>query len=115
MKKIKDTLRIAIAQLNPTVGDIKGNMELAREARADAALSNADLVVYSELFVSGYPPEDLVLKPAFMDACIAAVEAFAVDTADGGPGVLIGSPYAKDGRDTMASPCLMMARCRPGG
>src|SRR5680860_56034 len=98
MKKIKDNLRIAIAQLNPIMGDIKGNIKLARKARADAASDNADLVVFTELFVSGYPPEDLVLKPAFMAACNAAVEAFAGETADGGPGVLIGSPYALDGK-----------------
>ena len=56
-----DILRIAIAQINPILGDIEGNLELAREARADAARHGADLVVFTELFISGYPPEDLVL------------------------------------------------------
>src|SRR5690606_31362625 len=56
-------LRIAIAQLNPTVGDISGNLELARKARREAAGQGADLVLFTELFISGYPPEDLVLKP----------------------------------------------------
>ena len=83
---ITDTLRIAVAQLNPTVGDIEGNLKLARAARADAAGRGADLLVLSELFIAGYPPEDLVLKPAFQDACRAAVEAFAADTADGAAG-----------------------------
>lgn len=95
--KTKDTLRIALAQINPTMGDIKGNIELARQARADAARQKADLILLSELLVSGYPPEDLILKPAFIEACIEAVEEFAKETADGGPAVIIGSPYAKDG------------------
>jgi NAD+ synthase len=92
MTTIKDTLRIAIAQLNPTVGDIQGNIAKAREARADAARQGADMLLLTELFLSGYPPEDLVLKPAFLAACLAAIESFAVETADGGPGVIIGFP-----------------------
>ncbi|MCB1460728.1 MAG: NAD+ synthase, partial [Nitratireductor sp.] len=63
-KTDRDVLRIAIAQLNPTVGDVAGNLALARNARADAARMQADLIVFTELFISGYPPEDLVLKPA---------------------------------------------------
>ncbi|MEM9278505.1 MAG: NAD+ synthase, partial [Pseudomonadota bacterium] len=89
-------LRIALAQLNPTLGDIAGNLEKARKARADAARMKADLILYTELFVSGYPPEDLVLKPAFVNACTSAVEEFASDTTDGGPGVIVGSPYQDD-------------------
>jgi NAD+ synthase len=84
------TLKIVLAQLNPTVGDIAGNIAKMRTARAHAAKLGADLVVLSELFVAGYPPEDLVLKPAFADACRSAAEAFARETADGGPGVLFG-------------------------
>ncbi|THV24953.1 NAD+ synthase [Peteryoungia ipomoeae] len=91
-KKISDVLRVAIAQLNPTVGDIAGNLARARAARQDAASQGADLVLFTELFLSGYPPEDLVLKPAFLKACLAAVEQLAADTADGGPGVIIGFP-----------------------
>jgi NAD+ synthase len=88
-----DILRIAIAQLNPTVGAIAANLELARKARAEAARAGADLVLFTELFIAGYPPEDLVLKPSFVRACMEAVETLAADTADGGPGVIIGSPY----------------------
>lgn len=92
-------LRIAIAQLNPTVGDIAGNLAKAREARADAARQGADLLLLTELFISGYPPEDLVLKPAFLKSCLQAVEKLAAETADGGPGVVIGFPrQAKTGR-----------------
>ena len=89
---LKNTFRIAIGQFNPTVGDIKGNLAKAREARADAARQGADLLLMTELFIAGYPPEDLVLKPAFMRACKAAVESLAEDTADGGPGIIIGFP-----------------------
>jgi NAD+ synthase len=91
-------LAIAIAQLNPTVGDVAGNAEKARRARATAAADGADLVVYPELFIAGYPPEDLVLKPAFQAACRAAVEALARETADGGPAILIGTPWYEDGK-----------------
>lgn len=89
---IPHTFRIAIGQFNPTVGDVAGNLAKAREARADAAAQGADLLLLTELFISGYPPEDLVLKPAFLKACLKAVEDLAAETADGGPGVIIGFP-----------------------
>jgi NAD+ synthase len=91
-----DRLAIAVAQLNPTVGDIAGNAEKARRARAEAA--GADLVALPELFLSGYPPEDLVLKPAFQAACRAKVEELARETAAGGPALLIGTPWVQDGK-----------------
>src|SRR5580704_8361572 len=91
-----DRLAIAVAQLNPVVGDISGNADRARRARAAAAADGAELLVFPELFISGYPPEDLVLKPAFQAACRAAVEELARETADGGPAVLIGSPWVED-------------------
>ena len=87
-KTAPDTLRIAMAQLNPIVGDVAGNLAKAREARADAARQGADLVLFTELFLCGYPPEDLVLKPAFLVACERAARDFAADTADGGPGFI---------------------------
>ena len=93
-----DRLAIAVAQLNPIVGDVAGNLERARKARAEAAQSRADIVAFSELFIAGYPPEDLVLKPAFQAACRAAIEALARETADGGPAVLIGAPWVEDGK-----------------
>ena len=95
MTKRPDVLRIAVAQLNPVVGDVSGNLAKAREARADAARQGADLVLYTELFIAGYPPEDLVLKPAFLAACERAVEEFARETADGGPGIIIGTPLKR--------------------
>ncbi|MDE1158521.1 MAG: NAD+ synthase [Neorhizobium sp.] len=93
---IAQTFRIAVVQYNPTVGDVAGNLALAREARAKAAAGGADIVLFTELFISGYPPEDLVLKPAFLETCLAAVENLADDTADGGPGVIIGFPRLSD-------------------
>ncbi len=95
MAKSRDVLRIAVAQLNPTVGDIAGNLAKAREARKDAATQGADLVLFTELFIAGYPPEDLVLKPAFLAACDRAIGSFVADTADGGPGVIIGTPLKR--------------------
>ena len=67
------TLTIALAQLNPTVGDIAGNATLVRRARDEAAAQGADLVVFSELVIVGYPPEDLVLRPALVEAAAAAL------------------------------------------
>src|SRR5512144_1416838 len=93
-----DTLAISLAQLNPTVGDIDGNAAQVRRARSEAKGQGADLVIYSELNMCGYPPEDLVLKPAFQEGCEAAVKALAAETADGGPALLIGSPWRNEGK-----------------
>ena len=89
---------ITLAQLNPTVGDVAGNAAKARAARAQGRAAGADLVVLPELFIAGYPPEDLVLKPAFQSECRAAIEGLARDTADGGPAMLVGSPWVDDGK-----------------
>ena len=91
-----DVLKIALAQLNPCVGDLAGNADLVRQARAESAKAGADLVLTSELMLVGYPPEDLVLKPSFLDAVEETVSALAADTADGGPAVLLGTPWRGD-------------------
>jgi NAD+ synthase len=91
-------LNFALAQLNPVVGDIQGNIVRLRDFRVRAAAMGADILITPELYVSAYPPEDLVLKPSFQDAVHIAVEAFARETADGGPAVLIGAPWAEAGR-----------------
>lgn len=93
-----DRLVIALAQINSTVGDIAGNVARVRAARAEAAGFAADLVLFSELFISGYPPEDLVLKPAFQESCRAACEELARETADGGPALLVGLPWVEGGQ-----------------
>src|SRR5215468_3410120 len=92
-----DRLAIAVAQLNPTVGDVAGNADKARQARAEAARDGADLVAFPELYLCGYPPEDLVLKPALQAACRAKIEELARETASG-PALMIGTPWVADGR-----------------
>ena len=89
---------IAIAQTNPTVGNIAGNLSLIRETRAKASRKGADLILFSELVICGYPPEDLVLKPALQQHCREAIEALAEETSDGGPAMLVGTPWLKDGK-----------------
>ncbi len=90
-----DCYRIALAQLNPVMGDIAGNLGKARAARAQAM--DADVVLFSELFIVGYSPEDLVLKPALQEDARAAVEELAKDTASG-PAILMGTPWVEDGK-----------------
>src|SRR5882724_13603854 len=92
-----DRLSIALAQLNPIVGDVAGNADMVRQARAQAAAAGADLVAFPELFIAGYPPEDLVLKPAFQAACRTAVEALARESATG-PALLVGTPWVENGK-----------------
>jgi NAD+ synthase len=91
-------LAITLAQLNPIVGDVSGNAEKVRAARRRASADGADLVIFPELFIAGYSPEDLVLKPAFQAACRAAVESLARETADGGPALILGTPWVEDGK-----------------
>jgi NAD+ synthase len=92
-----DSLKIALAQLNPVVGDVSGNADRVRKARQEAAALDADVVAFPELFIAGYPPEDLVLKPAFQAACRSAVEALARESASG-PALLVGAPWVADGK-----------------
>ena len=92
-----DRFRIALAQLNPVMGDIAGNCAKARAARDEAQGLGADLILFSELFIIGYPPEDLVLKPALQADARAAIEALAAETAEG-PALLIGAPWMEDGK-----------------
>ena len=93
-----DILRIALAQTNPVVGDIQGNAAKILRAREEAARQGADLVVYTELVLAGYPPEDLVLKPSFQAEIEAAVRKLAPVTGDGGPALLVGAPWRDNGK-----------------
>ncbi|MCA3418209.1 MAG: NAD+ synthase [Roseomonas sp.] len=88
-----ETLKIALAQINPHEGALTANAALIRKARAEAAKLGADLVVTPEFSIAGYPPEDLVRKPAFIAACEAEIAALAAETADGGPGLVVGGPW----------------------
>ena len=93
MLPMSKNLSILVAQLDPVVGDIKGNLALARGALAEGAAAGVDLVVLSELFILGYPAEDLVLKPAAVELSMQAVHALARETRADGPAVIIGSPW----------------------
>ena len=84
------SLKVALAQLNPKVGDVAGNLAKVRAARAEAATQGADLVLTAELVLAGYFPEDLVLKPSFVKRCHEAVEELRADTRDGGPALFVG-------------------------
>ena len=90
------TLAIALAQLNASVGGLAANTDAILVARSQAP--GADLLVTPELSVVGYPPEDLVLKPALVAAAMERVEQLAAATADGGPALLVGAPIAEHGK-----------------
>jgi NAD+ synthase len=90
-----DTLKIAMAQLNQRVGDLVGNANAMLAWRAKAG--DADLVLFPEQQLVGYPAEDLVLKPAFQAAAAKEMERLAAATADGGPAMLVGSILFEEG------------------
>src|SRR6478752_6318977 len=83
-------MRIALAQLNPTVGDLAGNVDRMTRASRDAAARGAEVVVFPELSVTGYPPRDLVEKPAFLESCERQLDRLARETADLGLSVICG-------------------------
>ncbi len=92
-----DTFKLMLAQLNPTVGAIGPNIARAKAAWDSAKAAGADMVALTEMFVTGYQTQDLILKPAFVTAAIAAVEGLAADCADG-PALGIGGPVRQGGR-----------------
>ena len=92
-----DRLAIALAQINPTVGAVAANADKVLAARSTAAGQGADLMVTPELVINGYPPEDLVLRPAFQEQVEEAVARLAQATGDGGPAILLGATHRKDG------------------
>ncbi|MFX4220577.1 MAG: nitrilase-related carbon-nitrogen hydrolase [Thalassobaculum sp.] len=109
-----DQLIITLAQLNPRVGDIAGNFAKLRAVRGQAAAAGADVILTPELYACGYPPEDLVLKPMFVAEVRDAVEALALETADGGPADPARRPMGR-GRQALqrACCCSTAARSRP--
>ncbi|MBY9067006.1 NAD+ synthase [Hyphomonas sp. WL0036] len=94
---MSNNLRILAAQMNPVVGDIQGNLALARTAYAEAREKGAHLLVLSEHFMLGYPAEDLVLKPSAVDLSMEAIRTLATET-EGGPAILIGTPWSECGK-----------------
>jgi len=92
-----DHLTIALAQLDPIVGGLSENLVKIHKVCSEATRQKVDLVVASELFVTGYPPEDLVLKPSFQGAVETAVRELAADLDSDGPALLIGAPWREGG------------------
>ena len=92
-----DTFKLMLAQLNPTVGAIAANIARAKAAWENARAAGADMVALTEMFVTGYQTQDLILKPAFVTAAIVAVEGLAADCADG-PAIGIGGPVRQGGK-----------------
>ena len=90
-----DSFRLTLAQLNPTVGDLAGNAALALDAWKIGRDAGANLVALTEMFITGYNTQDLVTKPAFVDAALVELENLAVRCADG-PALAIGGPYRED-------------------
>ena len=90
-----DQLTIAMAQINQRVGDLSGNAAAMLAWRAKAP--GADLIVFPEQQLIGYPAEDLVLKPVFAAKAAAQLAELALATADGGPAMLVGSIFADNG------------------
>jgi NAD+ synthase (glutamine-hydrolysing) len=84
-------VRLALAQINPVVGDLDGNRNLILERIAEAKAGSADLVIFPELAVTGYPPEDLLLRPGFVRAAEESVEVIAREAR--GATVLVGAPH----------------------
>jgi NAD+ synthase len=90
-----DTLKITLAQLNQSVGDLAGNAAAMLAARGRA--QGSDLIVFPELQLIGYPPEDLILKPALVERAAAELERLAEATSVPGPAMLVGSVFVRDG------------------
>ncbi len=95
-RSMTQTLNIASIQANPVVGDIAGNLEKAQQHYARAKADGADIVVFSELFIIGYAPEDLVLRPSAVTDCKTACERLAAETKDG-PAIVFSAPWKSDG------------------
>ncbi len=89
--------RLTLAQDNPIVGDLDGNMARARAAWEAGRAAGAHMVCLTEMFITGYQTQDLILKPAFVAAALARIERLAADCADG-PALGIGGPAVKEGR-----------------
>jgi len=92
-----DRLKITLAQTNDAVGDLAGNAARVLAVRARAKAAKADLVLFPELNLVGYPPEDLVLKPALIEHAAAQLQALAQATGEAGPALLVGAPFVQDG------------------
>jgi NAD+ synthase (glutamine-hydrolysing) len=103
-------MRIALAQINPTVGDLAGNVDRMTRAAREAARQGANLVVFPELSLTGYPPRDLVEKPSFLDANERELQRFARETADLDLSIICGyvaRAQAENGKQALNSAALL--------
>ena len=102
-------MRIALCQINPTVGDLAGNADLVLDAARRAAEAGADLAVFPELALVGYPPQDLLDRPAFLDEADAALLHVA-QNAPAGLGLVVGAPRrnpSATGKRLVNAACLL--------
>lgn len=86
------SMSVALAQLNPHLGDVSANCQKLLQMRERAAAKGADIILTPEMFLAGYPADDLVLRADFMDRIEAAISRLAKATADGGPAIIVGAP-----------------------
>jgi len=77
---VTDRFRVALAQLNPRVGALGDNVRLGQKAVADALAAKADILMFSELFLTGYFPEDLLFKPRFIEDAMEAAQRLIAET-----------------------------------
>src|SRR6478735_3535605 len=96
-------MKLALAQIDPTVGDLEGNRDLILSRIEEARTAGADLVVFPELAVTGYPPEDLLLRPSFVRAARASVERIAAETRE--IVALVGVPLYEGGLYNACAVC----------
>ena len=92
--QITDTLKISLAQYNPILGDISGNAGIVKQVYESANKASSDLLVFPELFMTGYPPEDLILKPAFVRAVREELESLSDITKGQNCAILVGAPWS---------------------
>jgi len=94
------SLNIAIAQINPIVGNVSYNLNLVRGALAQC--DDADIIVFPELVLCGYPPEDLILKTSFVQMCMNAAQDFITSTKTNAAYILT-TPWMVDGKKYTAA------------
>lgn len=114
------SLRVALGQINVTVGDLAGNAARIVRAAQEARAAGAHLLLTPELSLCGYPPEDLLLRPAFLEACDQQLQRLAAELAPMGDlAVVVGLPTAQEsaarGRSQQAAPALNSAAVLRGG
>ena len=96
-------VKVALGQINPTIGDFEGNRRLVQEATAAAERQGAELAVFPELALAGYPPRDLLERAGFLDAAAASLAGLASSLASSRTAVVVGFPGAAAGRPVRSS------------